>query len=130
MAQPGPVRSLGLNGGPVALHLPAAGLPGNVVGDLMNLSDQPILGHIATQLHVRPTCPGLQACMRQLGRPFLVKDGFFKDCNIFLLGSNLFHDLKKGLEFVRPDCVPQNSTAGTLGGGPLGSCKLGSRAPE
>ena len=70
-------------------------LPCNIVGDLTDLLDQPVLGNISTQLHVRPVCPGLQACVSHLGRPFLVEDGFFKNHNVFLLGGNLFHDLTK-----------------------------------
>lgn len=61
--------------------------------DLLNLLDQPILSDISTQLHVRPVRPGFQARVRYLSRPFLVQDGILKNGNVFLLGSNLFHNL-------------------------------------
>ena len=88
MTSPNPAHNSGLKGAPVALRLPC-----DVVGDLIDLLDQPVLCNVATQLHIRPMCPGLQACMSHLGRSFLVKDGFFENCDIFLLGGNLFHDL-------------------------------------
>lgn len=63
--------------------------------DLLNLFDQPILSDIATQLHVRPVSPGLQARVRYLSWPFLIQDGILKNSNVFLLGSDLFHNLRE-----------------------------------
>lgn len=59
----------------------------------MNLLDQSILGNITTQFHIRPVHPGLQARVRDFSRSFLVQDGGLKNSNVFLLGSNLFHNL-------------------------------------
>lgn len=70
-----------------------ARLPGNIMVDLLNLLDQPILSDISTQLHIGPVCPGLQARVCYLSRPFLLRNGIFKNNDVFFLGSNFFHNL-------------------------------------
>lgn len=70
-----------------------AGPPGNIMLDLLNLPDQPKLSDISTQLHVRPVRPVLQACVCYLSRSFLLRDGIFKDLDVFFLGSNFVHNL-------------------------------------
>ena len=66
-----------------------------------HLLDEPVVGRVPAQLHVRAVAPGLQPSLRHLQRVALGPDGLLQTLDVLLLVVYLLHGLAEvGLQLV------------------------------